>query len=125
MMSFSLASAAPPSTITIASLEHGDDQVDVGLLAAARTSGKRRTRRRCATTRMPTIGPSHGMSEMCSAALAPVSASTSVGLILSAERTVAMICVSLLVALGEERTERAVHEATGEDFVVALARLRA
>ena len=54
-------------------------------------------------TRTPTIGPSHGMSEMCSAALAPVSASTSVGLTLSAESTVAMICVSLLEALGEER----------------------
>ena len=34
-----------------------------------------------------------------------------------------MICVSLLEALGEERAERAIHDAAGEDLLVALARL--
>ena len=46
-------------------------------------------------TRTAAMGPLHGISEMWSAALAAVIARTSVGLSLSLERTVAMICVSL------------------------------
>ena len=45
-------------------------------------------------TRTPAMGPLNGMSEMCSAAEAPVSASTSVSFSWSKEMTVAMICVS-------------------------------
>jgi hypothetical protein len=60
---------------------------------------------------------------MCSAALAAVIARTSVGFSLSLERTVAMTCVSFLIALGEERPTGSVHEARREDLVVALAPL--
>ncbi len=47
------------------------------------------------------MGPFQGMSEMCSAALAPVSARTSALFCLSLERTVAMICVSFLKPSGK------------------------
>ena len=60
------------------------------------------------------------MSEMCSAALAPVTASASVGLTLSADSTDAMTCVSLLEPFGEQRPERPVHDAAGEDLLVPL-----
>ena len=46
-------------------------------------------------TRTPAKGPVNGMSEIWSAAEAPVSARTSVSFSWSKEMTVAMICVSL------------------------------
>jgi hypothetical protein len=93
MTSLSVASAAPPSTITIASFEHGHDEIDVALRLLLERRERDRTRRRRAR-RGRHEGPAHGMSEMCSAALAAVIARTSVGLSLSLDRTVAMICVS-------------------------------
>ena len=71
-------------------------------------------------TRTAATGPLRGMSEMWSAARGPSARACRV-VVRSAERTVAMICVSLLYALGEERAHRAVDEARGEDFLVGGA----
>ena len=59
--------------------------------------------------RTPAIGPPHTRSEACSAADAPVIASTSVGFSLSNDTTLAMICVSMNQPLGNSgRTGRSI-----------------
>ncbi len=84
-------------------LGDGDDEVDVGLLDLLEGRVARRTRRSTRATRMPASGPAHGMSEMCSAALAPVSARTSVGFILSLRQHRRDDLRVLLEALGKQR----------------------
>ncbi len=99
MMSASLASSAPPSTITIASLLARDHEIDVGR-ALCSNVGNATSSPSTRATRTPAIGPFHGMSERESAALAPDSASTSVGFSRSDDKTVAMTCVSFLKPSG-------------------------
>ena len=86
-------SRAPPSTITMASRE--------AAMMTSRSHSARCARVGFATnwpfsrpTRTPAKGPPKGMSEMWSAAEAPVSARMSVSFSWSKESTVAMICVS-------------------------------
>src|SRR5689334_24599433 len=65
------------------------------------------------------IGPSQGMSEMWSAALAPVRARTSALFSLSLERTVAMICVSFLNPSGKSgRSEEHTSELQSQFHIV-------
>ena len=75
----------PRSTSARAALDHhdrvaagGDDQVEVRRLRAAAKVGLTTNLPSMRPTRTPANGPAHGMSEMCSAADAPVIASTSV-----------------------------------------------
>ena len=93
------SSAAPPSTITIASRLQA-------------TSRSRSERARSANvgfttslpsmrpTRTPAYGPAHGMSDRCSAIEAPVIASTSDAFSRSVETTIAITCVSNRQPLG-------------------------
>ncbi len=92
-MTLSDTSLAPPSTITMASRD--------AAMMTSRSASARWASVGFATnwpptrpTRTPAIGPLNGMSEIWSAADAPVSARTSVSFSWSKERTVAMICVS-------------------------------
>ena len=110
MTSASLASAAPPSTITMASFEHATI-MSRSACACCSNVGKITNSPLMRATRMPASGPLQGMSERCTAALAPVSAMTSVGFTLSDERTVAMICVSFLKPSGKSGTHRPIDDA--------------
>ena len=82
MRSFSLTSAAPPSTITIASFEHATT-MSMSAAACCSNVGNTMNSPLRRATRTPASGPSHGMSEMWTAALAPQSARMLVSLILS------------------------------------------
>ncbi len=66
------------------------------------------------------MGPAHGMSEMWSAALAAGHREDVGRVVLVAREDRRDDLRVVLVALGEERTARAVDEARGEDLVVAL-----
>ena len=99
----------------------GDDQREVALVDARCIGGLTTKRPSMRPTRTAAIGPRNGMSEMCSAADAPISASMSASFSLSDDSTVAMICVSHAEALREERADRAIDQARGQHLLLGLA----
>ena len=92
-MTSSATCCAPPSTITMASRLAATIRSSSEVSRWA-TVGLTTNSPSMRPTRTPANGPAQGMSDRCSAAEAPVMASTSVRFSRSVESTVAMTCVS-------------------------------